>query len=66
MVAETRYFNTRNFAGLNEGHCPINLDFVSINDDFFQIRHNAPFRIPLQQPQRMGAALDRVLTDGRA
>ena len=42
VVTETGDFDARHFAGLNEGHRPINFDLGSINDDFFQIRHGAP------------------------
>ena len=42
MIAETRDLDASLAAGLDQGHCPVDLDLISIDNNFAKIRHSAP------------------------
>jgi hypothetical protein len=47
MIAKARDFDPSFFAGLYQGHRPVNFDLFSVNDDFAQIRHGVPYLFPI-------------------
>jgi hypothetical protein len=47
MIAETGDLDPSFFTGLYQGHCPVNFDLISINDDFAQIRHGVSYVFPI-------------------